>query len=38
MDEENDDELEIDEGTAGDDLAGPDAEQEEAGGSNEEES
>ncbi len=38
MDEENDDELEIDEGTAGEDLAGPDTEQEEAGGSNEEES
>jgi len=38
MDEENDDELEIDEGTAGDELAGPDTEQEEAGGSNEEES
>ncbi len=38
MDEENDDELEIDEETAGGDVASPDTEQEEAGGSSEEES
>ncbi|MAR46000.1 MAG: DNA gyrase subunit A, partial [Gemmatimonadaceae bacterium] len=38
IDEENDDELEIDKGTAGDDLAGPVTEQEEAGGSKEKES
>ena len=38
MDEENDDELEIDEETAGGDVVSPDTEQEEAGGSSEEES